>query len=84
MNERKMIAVGTESAIKTAENNNTLVFEVDGKATKQQVKIAFELAYQVKVKKVNLLKTSTGLKKAYVALESENDALEIAIKIGII
>ena len=64
-----MIAVGRESAIKTAENNNTLVFDVDGKATKQSVKIAFELSYQVKVKKVNVLKTATGLKKAYVALE---------------
>lgn len=64
-----MIAVGRESAIKTAENNNTLVFDVDGKATKQSAKIAFELAYQVKVKKVNVLKTATGLKKAYVALE---------------
>ena len=57
MNERKMIALSTESAIKTVEANNTLVFEVDSKATKQQVKIAVELAYQVKVKKVNILKT---------------------------
>ena len=73
----------TESAIKTIEDRNTLVFIVDKRATKPMIKKACQQLYSIKVKKVNTLITSRGEKKAYVILSSEHDALEVANKIGI-
>ena len=77
------IPVATESAIKTIEDNNTLVFIVDKKASKPMIKRAVKALYNINAKKVNTLITSKGTKKAYVALGSEHDALDIANKIGI-
>ena len=73
----------TESAIKTIEDRNTLVFIVDKRATKPMIKKACQQLYSIKVKKVNTLITSRGEKKAYVILSAEHDALEVANKIGI-
>ena len=73
----------TESAIKTIEDRNTLVFIVDKRASKPMIKKACQQLYSIKVKKVNTLITSRGEKKAYVILSAEHDALEVANKIGI-
>ena len=47
------------------------------------IKEACQQLYKIKVKKVNTLNTPRGEKKAYVALTSDQDALDIANKIGI-
>ena len=73
----------SESAIKTIEDNNTLVFIVNKRANKHQIRQACEQLYKLKVKKVNTLNTPRGEKKAYVALTSDQDALDLANKIGI-
>ena len=73
----------TESAIKTVEDHNTLVFIVDKRASKPTIKKACQDLYNIKVKKVNTLITARGEKKAYVILTKEHDALEVANKIGI-
>ena len=75
--------LSSESAIKTIEDNNTLVFIVHKRANKQMIKQACQQLYKIKVKKVNTLNTPRGEKKAYVALTSDQDALDIANKIGI-
>lgn len=75
--------LSTESAIKTIEDNNTLVLIVDKKATKPLIRKACQDLYQIKVKKVNTLIRPDGYKKAYVVLSKEHDALEVANKIGI-
>jgi len=75
--------LSTESAIKTIEDNNTLVFIVDRRATKPMIKRAVFELYNIKVKRVNSLIRPDGLKKAYVVLSSEVDALDAANKIGI-
>ena len=74
---------GTESAIKTIEDHNTLVFIVDNRATKPMIKKACQELYSIKVRKVNTMITPRGEKKAYVILTKEFDALEVANKIGI-
>lgn len=74
----------TESAMKKIEDNNTLVFLVDLKATKNHVKSAVKKLYDIDVAKVNCLVRPDGLKKAYVRLASDYDALDVANKIGII
>ena len=73
----------SESAIKTIEDHNTLVFIVDKRATKPMIKKACQELYSIKIRKVNTMITPRGQKKAYVILTKEHDALEVANKIGI-
>ena len=76
--------LSTESAIKTIEDFNTLVFIVDKRAKKPAIKKAAEELYSnIKVRKVNTLIRPDGQKKAFVVLDKHVDALEIANKIGI-
>ncbi|XP_059829269.1 large ribosomal subunit protein uL23-like isoform X1 [Hypanus sabinus] len=74
----------TESAMKKIEDNNTLVFIVDIKANKHQIKQAVKKLYDIDVAKVNTLIRPDGEKKAYVRLAPDYDALDVANKIGII
>ena len=48
----------TESAMKKIEDNNTLVFIVDKKANKPQIKLAVKQLYDIDVSKVNTLNRS--------------------------
>ncbi|XP_048201699.1 60S ribosomal protein L23a-like [Perognathus longimembris pacificus] len=74
----------TESAMKKIEDNNTLVFIVDVKANKHQIKQAVKKLYDIDVTKVNTLIRPDGDKKVYVQLAPDYDALDVANKIGII
>ncbi|MEM5829954.1 MAG: 50S ribosomal protein L23 [Candidatus Aenigmatarchaeota archaeon] len=74
----------TEKAIRLAQKENKLVFVVDRRANKLQIKEAIEKWLNVKVEKVNTLITKKGLKKAYVKLKKEYNANEILAKLGVI
>ncbi|XP_043849661.1 60S ribosomal protein L23a-like [Dromiciops gliroides] len=74
----------TESAMKKIEDNTTLVFIVDVKANKHQIKQAIKKLYDIDLAKVNTLIRPVGEKKAYVQLAPDYDALDVANKIGII
>lgn len=74
----------TESAMKKIEDNNTLVFIVDLRSNKRQIKQAIHAMYDVEVQKVNTLIRPDGQKKAYVRVKKDQDALDIASKINII
>ncbi|KAL6065938.1 Ribosomal protein rpl23a [Balamuthia mandrillaris] len=74
----------TESAMKKIEDNNTLVFIVDLKANKGQIREAVKKMYDIKAEKINTLVRPDGKKKAYVRLTPDYDALDVANKIGII
>jgi len=74
----------TESAMKKIEENNTLVFIVDVRASKAKIRDAVKKMYDIQCKKVNTLVRPDGNKKAYVRLTPDYDALDIANKIGII
>ncbi|KAJ3035032.1 60S ribosomal protein L25 [Rhizophlyctis rosea] len=76
--------LNTESAMKKIEENNTLVFIVDVRANKRQIKEAVKRLYDVDAAKINTLIRPDGLKKAYVRLSADVDALDIANKIGFI
>ena len=73
-----------ESAMKKIEDSNTLVFIVDVKANKHQIKQAVKELYDIDVTKVNTLIRPDGEKKAYVRLAPDYDALDVANKIWII
>jgi large subunit ribosomal protein L23Ae len=74
----------TESAMKKIEEFNTLVFIVDTRSNKKQIRAAVEKLYDIKCAKVNTLIRPDGLKKAFVKLSMDYDALDVANKIGVI
>lgn len=76
--------LATEASMKKIEDNNTLVLLVDVRANKRQIKEAVQARYNCKVLKVNTLIRPDGQKKAYVRLTADDDALEVANRIGII
>jgi large subunit ribosomal protein L23 len=74
----------TESASLMVEKDNKLIFVVNLKAGKDDVKKAVETLYEVEVDKVNVLITPQGEKKAFVRLKPEYKASDVAIKLGIL
>lgn len=75
--------LATEKSIKQMESENKLVFVVDIKSTKPQIKEAIEKEFKVKVDNVKTLIDSTGRKKAYVKFAQESPAIDIATKLGL-
>ncbi len=75
--------LSTEKSIRLMEAENKLVFIVDNKATKREVKKAIEELYTVKVVSVNLFLDNKGRKKAYVKFSSETPAIDIATQLGL-
>lgn len=75
--------LSTEKNIRLMEAENTLVFAVDRKATKIDVKKALEEIYKVKVVRVNTHITSGGKKRAYVRLSMETPAIDLATQLGL-
>ncbi len=74
----------TEKSVAMIEKENKIVFIVDKKADKKQIKEAFEKLFDVKVEKVNTLITFKGEKKAIIKLKPEFKAIDVATKLGII
>mmetsp|Transcript_7599 Transcript_7599/g.8675 ORF Transcript_7599/g.8675 Transcript_7599/m.8675 type:complete len:141 (-) Transcript_7599:158-580(-) len=74
----------TESSMKLIEDSNTLVFIVDIKSNKRQIKAAVKDLYNIECEKVNTLITARGLKKSYVRLSKDFDALDVANRVGVI
>jgi len=77
-----MKPIATEKAVMKIESENLLTFEVDSRKDKTQIKKEIEELFNVKVDKV---RTNTrGSKKfAYVKLNKDNPALDVATKLGI-
>ena len=74
--------ITTEKAVRLIELENILVFEVDRRANKKEIKKEFEKQFGVKVDKVRTL--MKGNKKiAYIKLNKKNPAIDIATKLGI-
>ncbi|KAJ7840545.1 hypothetical protein B0H14DRAFT_2360656 [Mycena olivaceomarginata] len=71
-------SLNAESAMKIGEHN-TLVFIVDIKSNKRQIKKTTQDT--VKSAKVNALIRPNGKKKAYVRLTADHDALDVANKV---
>ena len=76
--------VMTEVASRLLESENKLVFVVNLKASKNDVKRAVEELYEVRVEKVTVNITHKGEKKAFVRLTPDFKAADVAIKLGIL
>jgi len=76
--------VMTEVASRILEAENKLVFVVNLKATRNDVRRAVEELYEVRVEKVTVTITPKGDKKAFVKLTPDFKAADVAIKLGIL
>jgi large subunit ribosomal protein L23 len=73
----------TEKAMNEMDFQNKLQFVVDLDATKPEIRDAVEDRYEVGVENVNTQVTMDGEKKATVRLSEDDDAQEVASRIGV-
>jgi large subunit ribosomal protein L23 len=83
-NEVVLYPLMTESASLMVEKGNKLIFIVNSKSGKPDVKRAVEELYDVKVVRVTVQMTPRGEKKAFVKLDAPFKASDVAIKLGIL
>ena len=74
----------TEKAIGMIEREGKLVFIVNRKSNKRQIKWAVEKIIETKIKKVQTLIDRKGRKKAFVALVEKSKATDIATRFGML
>lgn len=75
--------LATEKAVRLMDKENKLLFVVDLKSRKDEIKDAVEKTFEVKVDKVNTFVTSKGEKRAYVKLASNFPAIDIMTRLGL-
>jgi large subunit ribosomal protein L23 len=73
----------TEKAMNDMDFENKLQFVVDDTAAKPDVRDAIETQFDVAVESVNTQITMKGQKKAVVRLSEDDDAQEVASRIGV-
>ncbi|MBI4447367.1 50S ribosomal protein L23 [Candidatus Woesearchaeota archaeon] len=76
--------LATEKSVRLMEAENKLVFIVERKSTKQDIKEEAERLFKIKVEKINTVITPQGKKKAYLKLSPETPALDVATELGLI
>ncbi len=74
----------TEKSVGMVEEENKLVFIVKEDANKKQVKWAVEEEFDVNVTDVRSLNTMKGNKKSIVTLSDEDNAIDIATRLGML
>ena len=75
--------LSTEKSIRLMEAENKLIFVIDKRANKKDVKKAVEKIYKVKVVKINTLNDPEGNKRAYIKLSPETPAIDLATELGL-
>lgn len=75
--------VTSEKAVRQLDSENVLIFEVERKGRKEEIKKRVENSFGVKVIAVRTL-IRDNKKYAYVKLAKENLAIDVATKLGMI
>jgi ribosomal protein L23 len=76
--------VATEKAVNMIEKKNIITYVVDLRATKKDIKSAFESMFNVKVSKINVIRTPQNFKKAFITVGKESKASDIALKLKLV
>ncbi|MFH0752165.1 MAG: 50S ribosomal protein L23 [archaeon] len=76
--------LSTEKSVKLMQTENKIIFIVERRTTKPEIKKAMEELFKVKVLKVTTQIMPTGKKKAYIKLAPETPAVDIATQLGLI
>ncbi len=75
--------LSTEKSIRLMEAENKLIFVVNKKSTKKEIKKAIEQMFKVEVVDVNTFISPEGEKRAYVRFSAKNPAIDIATQMGL-
>lgn len=75
--------LSTEKTIRLMESDNILIFIVDKKAKKEDIKKEIEELYKVKVVGVNTAVDTKNRKKAYIKFSEETPAIDLATQLGL-
>ena len=75
--------LSTEKSIRLMESDNKLIFVVDKKAKKIEIKKAVEKLFNVSVDHVKTFNTSKNEKRAYIKFSDKNPAIDIATQLGL-
>ncbi len=73
----------TEKTVRLMESKNKIVFIVNNKSNKKDVKNSFEKLFNAKVEKVNI-HNQKGKKIAIISLHPDFDAMDIATQLGML
>ncbi|PWN94558.1 hypothetical protein FA09DRAFT_302864 [Tilletiopsis washingtonensis] len=79
-----LFPLNTESAMKKIEEENTLVMICDRRSNKRQIKAAVKQLYDCDALAINTLIRPDGRKKAYIRLTPDQDALDMASRVGLL
>lgn len=79
-----MYPIATEKAINMIERNNLIVYVVDSRATKPEIKKEFESLFKVKVASVATARMPQNFKKAFIKIAPEFKASDIALKLKLV
>lgn len=74
--------LSTEKSIRLMEAENKLIFVVNRKSTKKEIKKAIEDMFNVAVDNVNTFVNADGEKRAYVKFSAKNPAIDVATQLG--
>lgn len=75
--------ISTEKSIRLMEAENKLIFLVNKKASKEDIKKDVEVLFDAKVQSVNTMISPKGEKRAYVKFTEETPAIDVAVKLGL-
>ena len=73
-----------EKSMNMVEIENKLVFIVNPKSSKKEIKEAVEKNFDVKVTKISSMVTRMGQKKAIIKLHQDDSAADIASRLGML
>jgi len=78
-----MKPITSEKAVRLIELENTLIFEVDRRQKKEEIKKEFEEIFKVKAEKIRV-NIKRNKKFVYIKVEKKTPAIDIATKLGMI
>ncbi len=76
--------LSTEKSIRLMESENKLIFVVERKSKKAEIKKAVETMFKSKVDKVNTFIDHNGEKRAYVKFNKSTPAIDVATQLGML
>ena len=75
--------LSTEKSIRLMESENKLIFVVNKKSTKKEIRKAIEEMFKVEIEDVNTFVNADGEKRAYIKFSAKNPAIDIATQMGL-
>ena len=76
--------VATEKALNMIDRDNVILYVVDTRAAKTEIKKEFEETFNVKVSKINTALTMRNVKKAYIKIDPKFKASDIARRLKLV